>query len=232
MSPKPTRDEYSIAVDPKKKGNAVPLFVALGCGGLLLILCICGGGGLGWFLYSRVSEAVVATKPIGTFPVADLEQEVAIWNYGIRLPRGMQFTEKEKIVGGPDETSICMLTGPNAASIMVNKSKFRADKTTGATKPLAIMLAQSPAFKSAPGAPVKYDTPHHPQAIEINGLAGARTWKLIEHRPDQFETKIAYRYHADGWVIIFIGSATGKTRDEALKNAEPFDAAFCTFKKR
>jgi hypothetical protein len=233
MARKRERDEGGgAAATPAKKGGAGLLFALLGCGGLSVCLCCLGGGGIGWYAYTRVSEAVVATKPIGSFPIADLDKETAIWSYSIRPPKGMTFTEKEKNVGGPDETSVCMITGPGESQIMVNKSKFRADPKTGATGPLAIMVAQSPAYKSAPGGAVKYDTPHNPQAIEMNGIPGARTWKLIEHRPDHFETKLYYRYHVDGWVVIFIGAATGKSRNEALKNAEPIDAALCTFKKR
>jgi hypothetical protein len=221
--------------ESSKKGISGILLGVLGCGVLALCLFCSAGGGLGWFLYSRVSEAVVATKPIGKFAIADLDNETAFLGFAMRLPKGMVMTENEKDHGGPDETSTCMfahggrLGTPN---IMVNKSKFRPDKATGATTPLAIMIAQSPPFQSAPGGAVKYDTPHNPQAIEMNGIAGARTWKLIEHRPDHFETKLHYRYHIDGWVVIFIGSATGKSRDEAVKNAGPVDAAMCTFKKR
>lgn len=229
MAHKPNRTNDTDG-QPKRRISPV-LLGAIGCGVVACCLVSAGGGGIGWFLYTRVSEAVVATKPIGSFPIADLDNEVGMWNFGIRLPKGMTFAEKEKNVGGPDETSICMLTGQGGSQLMVNKSKLRTDKP-GGSAPLARMLAESPKFKSGPGDPVKYDTPHEPQAININGINGARTWKLIEHAPDRFETKIAYRYHVDGWLVILIGSATGRTRADALKNAEPIDAALCTFRKR
>src|SRR5262245_48366529 len=159
------------------KGISGILLAVLGCGVLAVCLLCAAGGGLSWFLYSRVSEAVVATKPIGKVPIADLDQETAFLGFAMRLPKGMEMIEKEKNHGGEDDTSTCFFAkgGPlGTPSIIVNKSKFRPDKATGATSPLTIMIAQSPPYKSAPGGPVKYDTPHNPQAIEINGLPGAR----------------------------------------------------------
>src|SRR5262249_34218895 len=150
---------------------------------------------------------------LGNFPIADLDKETNFWDFSMRLPKGMTMTvNDQKQQQGNVESSLCIFTKQEAGGVsQIVANKFRLDVgiVPGGSRPVTWLYLNVPKFKSDPGDPIKFDTPHMPYAIEMNGLTGARTWKIIEHKADQFQVMVVYRYHVDGWVYVFTGTVTG-----------------------
>jgi hypothetical protein len=173
------------------------------------------------------SSPIKATTSLGKTPLSELEEPVPMWDFTIRVPKGLKMKyENKKTAEEPNLMYFYQWSPPRAELCQVNVNKW----PTTETNPLVRVAGGK--MKSDPGDKIQYDTIHLPQPVEINGLNGARYWRLFPEMYGQVELHVVYYFLLDGWGYHFNCICFGKTEAEAKKNAELADVSVCTFRKR
>jgi hypothetical protein len=228
---------------PKKKGGAgLWIGLGVGCGGLVLLL-VCGGAGVGIYLWQKpavdkpienviqdvkAKNPIKGTAPLGKTPLTELDPPVAMWDFTIRVPKGMSLMAENQKNG---DMFFYQWMNPKAPILaQLNINKWATNETNALPRVIGDKL------KSGPGDPFEFDTPELPQPVEINGLIGARKWqrfpKNMPDGPMKFKFHVIYYYLVDGWGYHFNCHAFGATEAEARQKAELLDVSICTLRKR
>jgi hypothetical protein len=229
----------------KKGGLGTMLLLGGGCAVLLACL-ICSGGGVGiWYWKKPPGDQVVEipnkdagkvvdngkAKPLGKAPETDLDPPVEVWDFTLRVPKRMVSSAKNKKGGGPGVESVyAWYSEDQEDSMSINIEKIKVAPHMANLEPLAV-ISMNRKFKSKPKAFDQFDTVHMPQAIQINGLSGARTWTLHQSL-GRFGMKIEYLYRVEDRSYSFMCFASSKAEATARQNAELVDVSICTFRKR
>jgi hypothetical protein len=165
-------------------------------------------------------------RTLGKATEADLDAAIDVWDYSIRLPRGMTIVSKNVNGPGPGESYTYGWRFLDEKGVLV-VTKLRH----GADKDPLLLLSANRKFEIKTDGPLQFTTPHMPHAIDINGMNGARIWQLHQS-PVGFGMNIEYRFHTEGWVYYFTALGQGKSEDAARRKADVLDVSICTFKKR
>jgi hypothetical protein len=233
---------------PKKGNSALLMIVGGGCGVLLLCLA-CSGGGVGiWWWKKPATDQVIAdakkevgkivddvkaknplklTGPVVKVADTELDPPVEVWDFTLRAPKGLGLADKNKRSDPQIEHWSYRWQGGRPAGFMqfgISKSRLPQQM-----EPIKVFLMGK--LKSEPGDVIQFDTVLLPQPIEINGLEGARMWRM-HGGGKAFDLQVHYRYHVDGWLYTGVAQCGGDTEAKARENAEVADAAFCSFRKR
>jgi hypothetical protein len=169
--------------------------------------------------------ATIGKAPWGTDNVNDLDAEIAIWDFSIRLPKNYDtlmnnvkiqaqsevYHYKWRLKGGMDHIDV---------------SKARSQGIDPLT------LYKNDPVKSGPKELIQFEVFRGPQEVHINNLRAARQWRWHTSLPPGGAITVSYRFEIDGWHYAFNANAVGKSRAEAEKTASLLDVSLCTFRKR
>jgi hypothetical protein len=235
------------------KRSSRGLWIGLGAGCALLVLLVaCSSGAIALWVWAKpaieegaqkkITDAahdanlpnpVKGTGSLGKAPLTELDPPTAVWDFTLRLPKGLVVTiDNQRTAEPPNLIYSYQWANSNRQSLgraLMNVGKW----PTTETDPMPRLVSGRQKFKSDPGDQIRWDTIHMPQAVEINGLTGARSWTVYPDKyPDRAEIIVNYYFVVDGWGYLFNCYAFGKTEAEARQNAEVVDVSICTFRKR
>lgn len=216
-------DASNESTAPKKSGSGLKIVLGCGCG--VLMLCLIGAGG-GGFWYWKF--AGVGTGPIGTASVGDLDPETEFWDFTIRPPKG-SFAMMKNQRGGDSFFYDWNLVQKETGGILMLTVEKKAQPFP--EDPFKKHKEDNPKLKSDPDDKEQWELTHPPQAVKINGLRGARSWKTF-HKKNSYLIHVRYRYHVGDWSYELIGTSLGKSEAIVQRNAELLDVAICTFRKK
>jgi hypothetical protein len=172
-----------------------------------------------------------ANGPVAAVADTEFGPATDVWDYTIRMPKGLLLRFKDKKDGGPGDASSYDWVTPGAGEDDPGQAcNVLRQRIYGPWDPLTL-VAGNRKLKSKPGDIYQFDTIQLPQEVEINGIPGARMWQLYTSK-DKFTVSIEYRFRADDWSFYIRGVGVGKTEAEARRFAEVVDAAICTLRKR
>jgi hypothetical protein len=168
---------------------------------------------------------VVGTAPWGTANLNELDAEVPIWDFAIRLPKNY-----DTLMGGGK------IVAPMEASHYKWRLKGGMDHIDVTKIRMVgvdpVVLYKSDPLKSKPKDVFQFDTFRGPEEVHINKLPGARQWRWSTTLPPGGAVTVSYRFEIDGWHYVFNANAIGATREEAEARASLLDVSLCTFRKR
>jgi hypothetical protein len=241
--------EGSREAGQKKARAGRWISVGAGCAALLG-LALCSGGAIGIWIWQKPAQGQVANKPpddagggiqannpikgaapLGKVPRTELDPAVPIWDFSIRVPKGLEMTAENQKTADVPNLMFFYQWSPTPASgrTQLNINKWPSTEAN----PLLRLVSGKQKFKSGPGDPLQFDTIHMPQSIDINGLTGARSWTLFSNKQHGLiEIDVVYYFLVDGWGYHFNGLCFGIDEAEARQNAERVDVSICTFRKR
>jgi hypothetical protein len=168
----------------------------------------------------------IGKAPWGSAPVADLDAEIALWDYGIRLPKGYDTLMNNARITAQSEAYVYRWRQKGGQHHM-DVTKIRM----AGIDPV-VLYKQDP-MKSGPKDLVQFEVYRGPQEVLINNLRGVRQWKWSGSLgiPDG-AIVVSYRYEIEGWHYVFNATAIGKSREDAEKTASLMDVSMCTFHNR
>src|SRR5262245_59688145 len=142
-----------------------------------------------------------------------LDAEIALWDYGIRLPKGYEPLMNNARIPAQSEAHIYRWRQKGGQHHM-DITKIRMAGIDPVT-----LYKQDPR-KSGPKDLVQFEVYRGPQEVLINNLRGVRQWKWSGSLgiPDG-AIVVSYRYEIEGWHYVFNATAIGKSREDAEKTA-------------
>jgi hypothetical protein len=204
------------ALSSTKSGKGLWIGVGAGCA-VLALLVTCTGGAIALWIWakpaaeeaaqkkigdlahdSNLPNPIKGTGPLGKTPLTELEQPVPVWEFSLRVPKGLVMTlENQKTAEAPNLMYGYQWTpAKSPGRAMIGVAKW----ATTETDPVPRLAGGILKFKSEPGDKFQFDTIHMPQPVEINGLTGSRSWTLFPNKsPDHSEVIVRYYFLADGW---------------------------------
>jgi hypothetical protein len=226
-------------------------------GALVLLFCLAGGGAVGVWYWNKPAggkpaeggvvkgpdgkgnapqeEVDAPRRALGKAPLTDLDPAFALWDFTIRVPKGMELTNNDRPGGGPGDARSYSWRFSTADGVLTV-----VKQSSGAGMDPLLALSANRKLESKPNAPITFSTIHKPHAVEINGLRGARMWQLypgqttLPIHPEEIRVgiQIEYRFDVDGRVYYFTAIGQGKTEAAARAKADVLDVSICTFSKR
>src|SRR5262249_9208144 len=154
---------------------------------------------------NQPAPAAIGKAPWGTANVNELDAEIPIWDFAIRLPKNYEtLMGNVKLSPALDISHYKWLQKGGMDHIDVSKARSQG------IDPLT--LYKNDPIKSKPKELIQFEVFRGPQEVHINNLRAARQWRWSTSGPPGGMVTVSYRFEIDGWHYVFNANAIGNSR--------------------